>query len=113
MTVADEGVRRRRYRTFGIVDHSTVCLNQAGACRVCARNCPTLCSGCLQGTCLRLSTTDADAATQWIAHLRMNGCEHRELNEEAKAQEPLRSMELSAVRSMQPRTVLQRTIATR
>ena len=24
MTVADEGVKRGRYRTFGIVDHSTV-----------------------------------------------------------------------------------------
>ena len=53
----------------------------------------------MQGTCLRLSTTDANAATQWIGKLQMNGCEHRELNEEARAQEPLRSMELTAVRT--------------
>ena len=57
-------------------------------------------SGCLQGTCLRLSTTDNHAAAQWIAKLHLHGCEHRELNEEARAQEPLRSMELSAVRAL-------------
>ena len=105
MTVADEGVKRGRHRTFGIVDHATVCslaLWQAVHDIVHPHTCSLRaslpsCTWTLQGTCLRLSTTDARAATQWIAQLHLNGCELRELNEDAKNQEPLRSMELSAV----------------
>lgn len=72
-----EGLKNRRYWTFGVVDRSGLSL-------------------------IRLSSENQAEASKWVDALVKAGCERRELSADAKERSPLRSADVRWVRGSVP-----------